>query len=109
MIVEIDSQPDAPTLMSIPWWAPWRQAETKVKNQCTACLLTSCGRGSRAAVLRMDCAGEEAKKLRNLGLYEGSCVTVLDRQDGYVLDVRGSRLAVGRHLAGAITVLPLGG
>jgi Fe2+ transport system protein FeoA len=55
----------------------------------------------------MECAGEEARKLRNLGLYEGSCVTVLDRQDGYLLDVRGSRLAVGPHLAGAITVLPL--
>lgn len=95
--------------MAINWWAPWRRDTTKVQEHCTACPLSACMRGCRAAVLRMECAGEEARKLRNLGLYEGSCVTVLDRQDGYLLDVRGSRLAVGSKLAGAITVLPLRG
>jgi len=94
--------------MSRNWWAFWRRGRAEAQES-TACPLTACTRGCRAAVLRMDCAGEEARKLRNMGLYEGSCVTVLDRQDGYLLDVRGSRLAVGPALAGAITVLPLRG
>lgn len=59
-------------------------------------------------MLRMDCDGGEACRLRNLGLYEGACVTVLDSQDGLLLEVRGARLAVGAALAAAITVLPLG-
>lgn len=60
-------------------------------------------------MLSMNCAGDDARRLRHLGLYEGCCITVLDRQEGYLLDVRGSRLALGGHLAAAITVLPLGG
>lgn len=55
----------------------------------------------------MECDGTEACRLRNLGLYEGACVRVLDSQDGLLLEVRGSRLAVGATLASAITVLPL--
>lgn len=56
----------------------------------------------------MDCDREEARRLRNLGLYEGACVTVLDSQHGLLLEVRGARLALGAALAAAITVLPLG-
>lgn len=56
----------------------------------------------------MECDGTEACRLRNLGLYEGACVRVLDSQDGLLLEVRGSRLAVGAALASSITVLPLG-
>ena len=74
---------------------------------CTACPLAACERGRRAAVLRMDCEGGEARRLRNLGLFEGACVTVVDRQDGLLLEVCGSRLAVGSALASSITVLPL--
>lgn len=77
-------------------------------GRCTSCPLASCERGSRAAVLRMDCEGGEACRLRNLGLYEGACVRVLHSQDGLLLEVRGSRLALGATLASAITVLPLG-
>ena len=77
--------------------------------RCAACPLASCVRGSRAAVLRMECEGSEACRLRNLGLYEGACVRVLDSQDGLLLEVRGARLALGAALASAITVLPLGG
>jgi Fe2+ transport system protein FeoA len=91
------------------WWRKWRRVKGREAAHCTACPLSECARGSRAAVLRMECALEEASRLRNLGLYEGSCVTVVDRQDGCLLDVCGSRLALGRHLASAITVLPLGG
>ena len=35
-------------------------------------------------------------------------MTVLDQQDGLLLEVRGARLALGAALAAAITVLPLG-
>jgi Fe2+ transport system protein FeoA len=76
--------------------------------RCTSCPLAQCARGSRAAVLRMDCEGGEACRLRNLGVYEGACVKVLHSEDGFLLEVRGSRLALGATLASAITVLPLG-
>jgi Fe2+ transport system protein FeoA len=56
----------------------------------------------------MDCEGSEARRLRNLGLFEGACVTVVDRQDGMLLEVCGARLALGSALASSITVLPLG-
>mgnify|MGYP006145191493 CR=1 FL=1 len=59
-------------------------------------------------MLRMDCEGTEACRLRNLGLYEGACVRVVDAQDGLVLEIRGSRVALGAALASSITVLPLG-
>ena len=76
-------------------------------ERCSACPLGECVRGERATVLTMHCAIEEARKLRNLGLYEGSSVTVIDRQDGCLLDVRGSRLALAAQLADSITVLPI--
>jgi Fe2+ transport system protein FeoA len=57
----------------------------------------------------MECAGDEARHLRHLGLFEGSHVTIIDRQDGCLLDVRGSRLALAAKLADSITVLPLTG
>ena len=79
------------------------------RDRCIACPLTACGRGSRASVLRMECDGAEARRLRNLGLYEGSRVTVLDRQDGCLLEVCGARLALGAGLAASITVLPIQG
>jgi Fe2+ transport system protein FeoA len=87
----------------------WLQGKDPAATaRCTACPLALCARGSRAAVLRMDCAGPEACRLRNLGLYEGACVRVVDAQDGLVLEVRGSRVALGATLASEITVLPLG-
>lgn len=85
-----------------------REAAPPAAARCAACPLAECARGSRAAVLRMDCDGGEGERLRNLGLYEGACVTVLDAQDGLLLEVRGARLAVAAALAATITVLPLG-
>ncbi|HET7322514.1 MAG TPA: FeoA family protein [Longimicrobiaceae bacterium] len=79
-----------------------------VGMRCTACPLAHCARGSRAAVLRMECEGGEACRLRNLGLYEGACVRVMESQDGLLLEVQGARLALGATLAASITVLPLG-
>ena len=84
-----------------------QRKEAAANARCAACPLAQCARGSRAAVLRMDCEGPEARRLRTLGLYEGACVRVLDAQDGLLLEVRGARVALGAALASAITVLPL--
>lgn len=72
------------------------------------CALGACATGCRAAVLGMECESGEASRLRSLGLFEGACVTVVDSRNGMLLDVRGSRLALGDGLASAIRVLPLG-
>lgn len=90
------------------WLTELGARRRKVDARCAACPLASCARGSRAAVIRMECEGAEACRLRSLGLFEGSCVRVLDSQDGLLLEVRGARLALGATLAKAITVLPLG-
>src|SRR5690606_29205793 len=49
-----------------------REATASAQGRCAACPLASCALGARAAVLRMDCEGSEAFRLRNLGLYEGA-------------------------------------
>jgi Fe2+ transport system protein FeoA len=78
------------------------------RTRCGDCTLAACATGCRAAVLQMECDGPEASRLRSLGLFEGACVTVVDSRNGMLLDVRGSRLALGSALASAIRVLPLG-
>ncbi|HEX2093280.1 MAG TPA: FeoA family protein [Longimicrobiaceae bacterium] len=75
---------------------------------CGSCTLAACATGCRAAVLQMECDTSEASRLRSMGLFEGACVTVVDSRNGMLLDVRGSRLALGSTLASAIRVLPLG-
>lgn len=72
------------------------------------CALGACASGCRAAVLGVECESAEASRLRSLGLFEGACVTVVDSGNGMLLDVRGSRLALGSGLASSIRVLPLG-
>lgn len=94
--------------MLTAWLSRIAPRKARERARCTACPLSVCRRGIRAAVLRMDCEGCEAERLRNLGLFEGACVRVLESQDGLLLDVRGSRVAVGAALASVITVLPLG-
>lgn len=107
-LLRVILNPILPTMFQA-WRSLWRRKASSPMERCAACPLTACVRGDRAAVVRMECAGEEARKLRSLGLFEGSCVTVLDRQDGCLLDVRGARLALAASLADAITVQPLRG
>jgi Fe2+ transport system protein FeoA len=59
-------------------------------------------------VLHVRCASPDACRLRSLGVFEGARITVVDGRNGMLLDVRGSRLALGAALASSITVLPLG-
>ncbi len=72
-----------------------------------ACALSACVAGSRATILEVRCGDAEACRLRALGLCEGASVNVVRSRDHTLLEVRGSRLAVGSALASGITVLPI--
>ena len=71
-----------------------------------ACALSACLAGSRATVLDVACGDAEACRLRALGLCEGASVNVVRSRGHTLLEVRGSRIAVGTALASGITVLP---
>lgn len=71
------------------------------------CLLAACAAGARATVLEMRCDDVQACRLRALGVCEGACVSVLDARHAMVLDVRGTRIALGKALTAGITVRPL--
>ena len=72
-----------------------------------SCSLAACAAGARATVLEVRCGEAEACRLRALGLCEGASVSVLDTQRHCtLLDVRGSRIALGSAISAAITVLP---
>lgn len=53
------------------------------------------------------CAPDEACRLRALGLCEGTDVSVIDARHAMLLDVRGTRLALGSALTAGITVQPI--
>jgi Fe2+ transport system protein FeoA len=72
-----------------------------------ACPLAACRNGHRAVVVSVGCHAAEACRLRALGVYEGANVAVVDSRNGLLLQVRGSRLAIGAAVAAAITVIPL--
>ena len=71
------------------------------------CLLAACAVGSRATVVEMRCDDVQACRLRALGVCEGACVSVLDARHAMVLEVRGTRIALGQALTAGITVRPL--
>lgn len=84
------------------------QSRPAPSTRCEACTLDACASGCRAAVLHVGCEGDEASRLRTLGLHEGACVTVVDSRNGLLLEVKGARLALGVGIASSIRVLPLG-
>lgn len=53
------------------------------------------------------CATDEACRLRALGLCEGTDVSVIDARHAMLIDVRGTRLALGSSLTAGITVQPI--
>ena len=77
---------------------------TTQASPCDACPLGNCQAGSRATVLCIACPALDAQRLRTLGLFEGVQVGVVDTRSGMVLDVRGSRLALGQAVVAGITV-----
>ena len=70
------------------------------------CSLVACVNGAPAVVVQVSCPAADACRLRALGVYEGARVVVVDARNGLLLDVRGSRLALGSALAASIAVLP---
>ena len=85
---------------------PARAAETEGTPAGRSCLLAACSAGSRATVLEMRCGENEACRLRALGLCEGASVGVVDTRHAMLLDVRGTRIALGHALTAGITVRP---
>lgn len=72
-----------------------------------ACTLASCRAGSWAMVVEVGCGDQEACRLRALGLCEGARVNVVDARNALLLEVRGTRIALGRALGAGITVRPI--
>lgn len=75
---------------------------------CESCPLAACVAGTQATVLCVLCHALDVQRLRTLGVFEGALVRVVDTRGGVVLDVCGSRLALGRAVVGGITVRPVG-
>ena len=96
------AQVDAPTLLVD---AP-KHAEDA--DACArTCQLSTCSRGRGALVVRVECPTPDACRLRALGVYEGAFVNVVDSRNGLLLEVRGSRIALGAAVAASIAVVPL--
>jgi Fe2+ transport system protein FeoA len=72
----------------------------------TTCALAACRPGSRATVVDIECTADEACRLRALGLCEGTSVNVIDSRHAMLLEVRGTRLALGSAITAGITVQP---
>ncbi len=68
------------------------------------CPLANCAPGSQATVVGLGCSLDEGCRLRALGLYEGSQVCVVEARHCMLVDVRGTRLALGNDLTAGITV-----
>ena len=76
-------------------------------SPCDSCQLGVCAAGCQATVLGISCPAVDAQRLRSLGLFEGARVGIIDTRSGMVLDVRGSRLALGWEIVAGITVVPV--
>lgn len=84
------------------------RCETPCCDTCAEpCALTHLPTGVRAMVVKILCPHGEASRLRVLGLFEGTPVTIVDDRVGLVLDVRGTRVAIAASLAAGILGVPL--
>jgi Fe2+ transport system protein FeoA len=63
--------------------------------------------GIRAIVVDVACGAADAQRLKVLGLFAGSAISVVDHRSGVLLEVRGSRLAIATTLAASITAMPI--
>jgi Fe2+ transport system protein FeoA len=60
-------------------------------------------------VVEMSCGDQDACRLRALGVCEGAHVNVVDARHATLLEVRGTRIAIGRALSDGIVVRPMAG
>ncbi len=72
---------------------------------CT-CPLVDSETGRQATVVAIACGDHDACRLRAMGVYEGATVSVIGKRHCLLVDVRGTRLALGADLAEGITVRP---
>lgn len=73
-------------------------------SPCESCPLGACPAGTEATIVCVACPALDAHHLRTLGVFEGTRVGIVDARRGMVLDVRGSRLAIGQGVVDGITV-----
>lgn len=81
-------------------------APVSATAQLRTCALLNSEAGSPATIVAIECPEGEACRLRALGLYEGAEVSVIGKRHCLLVDVRGTRLALGSELAEGITVRP---
>ena len=82
-------------------------APTDALATAGACALSACPIGSSAVVLSVRCPVGDACRLRALGIFEGARVAVVGTRPGMLIEVRGTRLALGATLAATVGVMPL--
>lgn len=58
-------------------------------------------------VMEVQCGDQEACRLRAIGLCEGARVNIVDARNALLVEVRGTRIALGRALGTGITVRPI--
>src|SRR5688500_15698802 len=90
-----------PSTVSLP------MAPTDGQTTPGACALSACPIGSSAVVLSVRCPVGDACRLRALGIFEGARVAVVGTRPGMLIEVRGTRLALGAALAATVGVMPL--
>lgn len=71
-----------------------------------SCPLLDSEAGRPATVVAIACGEQDACRLRAMGMYEGATVSVINKRHVLLVDVQGTRLAVGSDLAQDITVQP---
>lgn len=71
-----------------------------------SCPLLESEAGRPATVVAIACGEQDACRLRAMGVYEGATVSVINKRHVLLVDVQGTRLAVGSDLAQDITVQP---
>lgn len=71
-----------------------------------SCPLLDTEAGRKATVVAIACGEQDACRLRAMGVYEGATVAVINKRHCLLVDVRGTRLALGTDLAQGITVQP---
>src|SRR5688500_6137333 len=81
--------------------------EADVQAMPGACALSACPIGCSAVVLSVRCPVGDACRLRALGIFEGARVAVVGTRPGMLIEVRGTRLALGATLAATVGVMPL--
>ena len=81
--------------------------EADVQATPGACALSACPIGCSAVVLSVRCPVGDACRLRALGIFEGARLAVVGTRPGMLIEVRGTRLALGATLAATVGVMPL--